>query len=52
MRLSCMTVYFDNYSLIDYLAMIFYFLVRKFKSKKKADSEEDETIDVLDDSLM
>ena len=22
MRLSCMTVYFDNYSLIDYLAMI------------------------------
>ena len=29
-----------------------YFLVRKFKSKKKADSEEDETIDVLDDSLM
>ena len=29
-----------------------YFLVRKFKSKKKADSEEDETIDVLDDSSM
>ena len=29
-----------------------YFLVRKFKSKKNSDTEDDETIDVLDDSLM